>query len=53
MSVPVLLLVISLVQLVWLFFEWRRQGFFSALKLFVYGLLSAFAVYIQAPSGVT
>lgn len=48
----VLLLLVSLFQLVWLFRVWRRDGFGAAIKLFFYGVLSAFGVFMQYELGL-
>lgn len=47
LSVALIVLGISVFQLAWLFMTWRSQGFGAAFKLFVYGVLSAIAAFLQ------
>ena len=48
----VVLLVVSLGQLVWVVLVWRGDGFVAALKLFLYGFLSSFTMFMQFELGL-
>lgn len=42
-----LLLFLGVIQLVWLFRVWRKDGFLATLKLFIYGVVSAVITALQ------
>jgi len=51
-SLLVVLLVIAVVQFVWVFRIWRRDGVAAALRLMLYGVLSAVGVAMQYELGL-